>query len=54
MSVGRVNALFEGKPEQVDAVLRWCKEGPPMARVDEMIVPQAPVTGAYNGFDIRH
>ncbi|NOY68600.1 MAG: acylphosphatase [Deltaproteobacteria bacterium] len=51
---GRVHALFEGKPEQVDAVLRWCEQGPPMARVDEVIVTQAPVTGAYDGFDIRY
>lgn len=51
---GRVKALFEGEPERVDAVVRWCEEGPRMARVDEVAVTQVPVTGTYNGFDIRY
>jgi acylphosphatase len=31
---GRVEAVFEGEPAQVDAALRWSRNGPPRARVD--------------------
>ena len=30
---GRVEAVFEGEPAAVDAVVAWCHEGPPRARV---------------------
>ena len=31
---GRVEAAFEGDSADVDAMLAWCREGPPGARVD--------------------
>jgi acylphosphatase len=37
---GTVEALLQGSPEDVDAVLRWARVGPPAARVTEVrIVP---------------
>ncbi len=30
---GRVEAVFEGAPAAVDAMVRWCGQGPPGARV---------------------
>jgi acylphosphatase len=30
---GRVEAVFEGPPEAVEAMVRWCHDGPPAARV---------------------
>ncbi len=30
---GRVEAAFEGDPESVDAMVEWCRQGPPSARV---------------------
>ena len=35
---GRVEAVFEGEPAQVDAALRWSRNGPPLARVDAIEV----------------
>jgi len=35
---GRVEAFFEGDKEAVDAIIKWCWEGPPMARVDDVQV----------------
>ena len=30
---GRVEAVFEGRPADVRALVDWCREGPPAARV---------------------
>ena len=35
---GVVEAAFEGAPEGVDRLVRWCHEGPPRARVDRVDV----------------
>lgn len=51
---GRVKALFEGEPERVDAIVRWCEKGPLMARVDEVMVKETPFTGGYDDFEIRY
>ena len=31
---GRVEATFEGDPSAVDAMVEWCRQGPPLAVVD--------------------
>jgi acylphosphatase len=31
---GRVEAVFEGPPEEVEAMVAWCRVGPTSARVD--------------------
>ena len=33
LSDGRVEAAFEGEPDSVDAMVEWCRRGPPSARV---------------------
>ncbi|MEW6727038.1 acylphosphatase [Desulforudis sp. 1088] len=33
---GSVSALFEGEEEQVAEMLKWCRSGPPAARVDKV------------------
>jgi acylphosphatase len=35
---GTVEAVFEGSPEAVGALLAWCRLGPAGARVDEVRV----------------
>ena len=35
---GTVEAVFEGEPEQVDALVAWCRRGPSGARVDDVSV----------------
>jgi acylphosphatase len=37
-SDGRVEAVFEGSPAAVDAMVAWCRSGPAGARVDEVEV----------------
>jgi acylphosphatase len=42
---GRVEAAFEGPPEDVDAIVAWCREGPPRAQVQELSVEEEPPIG---------
>ena len=50
---GRVEAVFEGDPPDVDAMVAWCGSGPPLAHVDEVQVADEAPTGETN-FRIRH
>jgi acylphosphatase len=51
---GTVEALFEGDKHQVDAMLNWCKEGPPHAHVTDVKVDVEEYTGEFDGFDITY
>ena len=35
---GRVEAVFEGSPEAVEAMVRWCHRGSPASRVSNLQV----------------
>ena len=43
---GSVAGHFEGSVDAVDALVAWCHEGPPAARVDAVVVSAATPTGA--------
>jgi acylphosphatase len=49
---GTVEAALEGSPDAVDAVLRFCSEGPPRAEVRDLDVSDEPPEG-LNGFAVR-
>ena len=53
-SDGKVEAVFEGKQRAVDAVLQWCRQGPRMARVDEVEVNWQDYTGEFESFEITY
>ena len=42
---GTVEAVFEGAPDTVDALVAWCKTGPTMAQVTDFEVFDEPVGG---------
>ncbi len=49
---GRVEAAFEGEDAAVDAMVAWCREGPPYARVEGVeVIQEEPLGGA--GFRVR-
>ena len=50
---GRVELLAEGAAERVEALLGWCRQGPPFARVDAVDVSESLPTGEFGTFDIR-
>jgi acylphosphatase len=56
---GRVEAVFEGSPEAVEALVAWCHEGPSRARVarvevlDEHLSRRLPWLLGDQGFEVR-
>jgi len=50
---GSVEAVFEGAPETVDALVAWCRRGPPAARVENVELHEETPEG-LRGFDIEH
>ena len=41
---GSLEAVFEGRERSIEAMLAWCREGPPYARVDAVEVrPEPPL-----------
>lgn len=50
---GRVEAVFEGKKSAVEAMIAWCRTGPPAAWVSSVeVVWEEPKSEA--GFTVRH
>ena len=51
---GKVEALFEGKDDNVKEMLEWCKHGPPMAKVTDVKVERNFDQDEYNSFSIKY
>jgi len=49
---GSVAALFEGEEEKVEAMIQWCRHGPPSAHVTELIVHPEEYKGEFQSFSI--
>jgi len=49
---GRVEAVFEGAPSAVEAMIAWCRTGPPGAVVTGVEVREEP-GGGEAGFRVR-
>ena len=49
---GRVEAVAEGPPEAVDALVAWARQGPSMAWVEHLELRTGPVQGEGPGFEI--
>jgi len=50
---GRVEAEAEGERADVEALVAWCRSGPPSARVEGVEVRWGPGTGEDGGFGVR-
>jgi protein-L-isoaspartate(D-aspartate) O-methyltransferase len=50
---GSVSLLLQGAIDAVDAMLAWCRVGPPAARVDRVEVADAKADDALRGFEVR-
>lgn len=51
---GSVEALLEGTPADVRALADWCRQGPPGARVRDVVESPEPAGDDLAGFRIRH
>ena len=51
---GKVEAVFEGDKTRVDAILDWCKQGPPHAHVTNVKVDWEAYTGEFDSFEVTY
>jgi acylphosphatase len=49
---GRVEAVFEGDPEDVGALVEWCHTGSPAAEVEDVEM-EYEVPRGLEGFEVR-
>jgi acylphosphatase len=49
---GRVEALFEGVDDSVDAMLTWCSKGSPLAHVLHVDIQEKSYQGEFSDFRI--
>jgi len=50
---GRVEAVFEGEPERVESMVRWCRRGPSGASVEDVEVSWEEPVGEDDRFTVR-
>ncbi len=51
---GRVEAIIEGPEEKVARLIERMRQGPPMARVENLQVVSEPPTQEFSDFEIRY
>jgi len=51
---GRVEAVFEGDPANVEEMVKWCRHGPSYASVQGVKVHWGQGTGEFEGFEVRY
>jgi acylphosphatase len=49
---GSVECLLEGERDKVEVLIRWCHQGPPGARVQNVVTSWEEYTGDVEGFSI--
>ncbi len=50
---GRVEIVCEGEKEKVEQFVEWCKQGPPLAKIENVEVEYGEYQGKCNDFEIR-
>ncbi|MFQ5354228.1 MAG: acylphosphatase [Thermodesulfobacteriota bacterium] len=53
MPGGTVEAVLEGNKPDVEKVIKWCRSGPPMARVDGVKITWGDYEGEFTEFSDR-
>jgi len=53
-SNGTVEAVFEGDQGSVDQMLRWCRQGPPLSKVNHVDIHWEPYGDTSEGFKITY
>ena len=51
---GRVEAVFEGEDDTVEAMVEWCHKGSPRAEVENVEVEWEDATDEFDGFEVRY
>lgn len=50
---GRVEAVIEGEKDKVEKLIEWMREGPGLARVDNIEINPENYRGEFKNFEIR-
>lgn len=50
---GSVEAILEGERTVIEQMIEWCQQGPPAARVTDVIVDWQDFQGEFASFGIR-
>ncbi|GAA4332991.1 acylphosphatase [Pigmentiphaga soli] len=50
---GSVEAMIQGTPDQVDQMLEWMRQGPPKARVDDLVSQREFIDRRFGSFEQR-
>jgi acylphosphatase len=50
---GSVAGVFEGDEQDVEAMVQWCRRGPPSAHVTELIVQPEEYRGEFSSFSVK-
>ena len=50
---GKVEAVLQGSPENVEEMIARMKQGPSSARVDDVEIREAPADEEFTGFKVR-
>lgn len=53
LSDGSVELVAEGEGPSLDALKKWCREGPPLARVHDVLEEQLTPCGKPVSFEVR-
>ncbi|MCX5909092.1 MAG: acylphosphatase [Deltaproteobacteria bacterium] len=51
---GSIAAVFEGEEADVEAIVEWCRNGSPSARVTELIAQPEEYKGEFSSFSVRY
>ena len=51
---GRVEGCFEGDMTAVNALIDWCRNGPPSGRVDSLEIREDSFTAEFSDFSIKY
>jgi len=49
---GAVSVIVQGPDKKVSMFIEWCKQGPILAKVKEVIVTEQPISEIYPSFEI--
>ena len=49
---GRVEATFEGEEEDVKKLIKFCRTGPPAAKINTVTITWQPYADEYTSFEI--
>ena len=50
---GKVEIVCEGEQKNTQEFIEWCKQGPPLAKVENIEVADEEYSGEFKDFDIR-